>query len=233
VSSAGGHTIRGNLARPGSVVSSPPRFGSSKYVNSSPSSSIFTASQTSPDVPLLEGAAAGAREQLGLHADPRRAEEAGGAQDLPLHRREHPQRGRPRPRPQRGEETWARSCGGTPRRCGPPTSSRSASGRSAGWSRSTSCRLGGGDAPGAADAAVEEPPEQGRAVEPGPAQPVDGAVTRNQRGRPPIPDDGIVLNLRCRSHRLAPVWHEAVCASRVNGTAWPGVGSVPPGARWP
>ena len=67
-------------------------------------------------------------------------------------------------------------------------------------------RLRRGDAPGAADSRVEEAAEQRRAVEPRPAQPVERAVPRDQRRRPAVADDGVVLDLRrcLRSSRRSP-----------------------------
>jgi hypothetical protein len=55
---------------------------------------------------------------------------------------------------------------------------------------------GGSDSEPAAKGWIEQGGEQGRAVEPGPAKPVDGAVAGNEGCRSAVPDDGVVANGR-------------------------------------
>lgn len=70
--------------------------------------------------------------------------------------------------------------------------------------------LRGRDTPGAAHPRIQKAREQGRAVKPRPAQPVQRTVARNQRDGSPVSDRGVVLDLRGRRHRFVrlpyPAW---------------------------
>src|SRR6185436_346263 len=77
-------------------------------------------------------------------------------------------------------------------------------------------RAHGRQAP-AAGAVVEDGGEERGAVEPRPAQPIDGARPRDQRGRAAVADDGVVLDPRHRPHRLRR--RDATAANAPTSTA--------------